>query len=332
MQDEHQGTDALIDGLIKLLDGDELSPKDRKIAQKCLRRLEQPLRLTVFGKDPKKALWLLNLMVGQTVVSPALTRARVQFVHSENPFAMLEFRDGSRKRLESDEFRSIFEENPTRVRIGVDLPVLKKVSFMVVAEGTTAALCSDADKTLWPADVAVWTGSSTDDRLNEVWEQCPDLLRDHSYLVLSPEDEESAWDPIRSEFIDVITVDARTALEAKNKPGGADTKTFREVGGAAVVKAVKKEIETLLRASTDTAEMILARYEEMSEDKATQEAVEALEDVALEEHSYRLRRQSRMTLPRVSSQTPEIRAPRPKTVGRRNSRLPAKATPWSLGL
>lgn len=321
------GFDGLIMGLKQLLDGDRLSPNDRKLAQKCLRRLEQPLRLTVFGTDSAQAVWLLNLMVGQTLVSPTLTRARVQFVRSDEPFAQLEFSDGSRKRLQSDQFRSIFDHNPTRVRIGVDLPVLHKVSFMVVAESDTEALCADAEKTLWPSDVAIWAGSKPDERMKEVWANCPDLLRDHSYLAISPNDDLAAWGDMASEFIDTLVVDPRLALEAKNAVGGADKQMFRQAGGTDVVKAVKKEIDMLMRASTDTAEMILARFKE---DAASEEPNDP---VTVAAHAYRLRRASRMPFLRPNSApVSEPRHSKVKTVGRRSSRMKGKATPWSLGL
>ena len=185
--------------LKRLVESAELSRTDRVLAEQCLRRLEQPLRLSVFGTDPRHAISLINLMIGQPVVSPSIKRARIQFLYSEKAHARLQMRDGTQEKIPGSEFRRLFEGNPARVRIYIDLPVLKKLSILVAAESDPEKLCEDVDKTLPAADIALWAGAELSATLSDVWENVPDRLRDHSYLVLSPKMEFQSWKGIAQE-------------------------------------------------------------------------------------------------------------------------------------
>lgn len=243
-----------------LIEDVELSRADKALAERCMRRLAQPLRVTVFGTDTRHAVSLINLMIGQPVVSPSIQRARIQFLYGETAHARLQFRDGSQTRLEGSEFRRLFEDNPARVRIYVDLPVLKKLSILVASESNSAALCEDSDKTLPPADIAIWAGAELTTPMVEVWNNIPDRLRDHSYLVLSPDMDMSSWKSIAQEFVEIMRVDPQRAQEAKEAEGGVDKEAFREAGGTKIVKTIKKEIDLLTQSAFDAAEVLLMRY------------------------------------------------------------------------
>ncbi len=246
---------------LKRLGGNADLPKaDRFLMEQCLRRLEQPLRLTVFGTDPRHAISLINLMIGQPVVSPSIPRARIQFLYSDTAHARLQFRDGSQEKIDGTQFRRLFEDNPSKVRIYVDLPVLKKISILVAAEKDAEQLCADVDKTLPAADIALWAGAELSPPLAAVWESMPDRLRDHSYLVLSPKMEFQSWKGIAQEFVEILRVDPRRAQEAKDAIGGVDKEEFRESGGAQLVKTIKGEINLLTQSAADAGEVLLARY------------------------------------------------------------------------
>ncbi|MEO0509268.1 MAG: hypothetical protein AAF065_05370, partial [Verrucomicrobiota bacterium] len=247
MSDDNGELEAAL-RLKELIDHAELTRADKALAERCLRRLSQPLRLTVFGTDTRHAISLINLMIGQPVVSPSIPRARIQFLHGDVAHARLQFRDGTQRRIEGSEFRQLFDDNPTRVRIYIDLPVLKKLSILVAAEENPTALCSDADKTLPAADIAMWAGAELSAPLIEAWETMPDRLRDHSYLVLSPKMDFANWKELAQEFVEVMRVDPTAAQEAKDGPEGVDKVAFKESGGAQLVKTVKKEIDLLMQA------------------------------------------------------------------------------------
>ncbi|MCG6883996.1 MAG: hypothetical protein LJE62_09610 [Silicimonas sp.] len=257
---EDQGARQTALQLKRLIEAVDLSRNDRFLAERCLRRLEQPLRLTVFGTDTRHALALINLMIGQPVVSPGLTRARIQFLHGETAHARVQHRDGSQERIEGSDFRRLFEGNPSRVRIYVDLPVLKKLSLLVATEEDPKALCEDVDKTLPSADISLWAGGELTQPVEEAWQQVPDRLRDHSYLVLSPGMKMDTWKSIAQEFVEIIRVDPASALSAKCAEGGVDKEAFRESGGTHIVKTIKKEIDVLVQSALDAGEVLCLRY------------------------------------------------------------------------
>lgn len=253
------------DRLKLLIEQADLSRTDKALAERCWRRLAQPLRLTVFGTDTKHAVSLINLMIGQPVVSPSISRARIQFLHGETAHARLQFRDGTQRRIEGSEFRHLFDDNPSRVRIYIDLPVLKKLSMLVAAEKDPTSLCADVDKTLPPADIAMWAGAELSEPLTEAWENMPDRLRDHSYLVLSPQMNYANWKEIAQEFVEVMRVDPLAAIEAKERRGGVDKVAFKDSGGAQLVRTVKKEIDLLVQSALDASEVLFLRYADQLE-------------------------------------------------------------------
>ena len=260
--------------LRRLIEKADLSRSDRYLAERCLRRIEHPLRMTLFGTDPGHAISLLNLMIGQAVVSPSIPRARIQFFHSEVPHARVQYRDGSQEKIQGSDFRKLFADNPTKVRIYIDLPVLKKLSIIVAAEPDAEALCSDIDKTLPGADISIWTGGPLGEPMRRIWQELPERLRDHSYLVPSPTMDMASWQDIQHEFVDTFPVDPRRAQEAKSRKGGVDKIAFKDAGGAQIVKTIKKEIEVLVRSALDTGEVLLARFADQIE--AFEEAPEEL--------------------------------------------------------
>ena len=262
----------IADRLSRLLSSDKLDSDERRTAMRCHRRLGRPLRVTIFGTNPKHAISLLNLLAGQPLVPPNQTQARIQIVHSETPTAEIQLRDGTRQELREDKFREIFVDNPQKVRIAVDLPVLKKVNFMVAANANPRDLCADAEQTLIPSDFVLWAGDALTDPVLEVWTKLPQRVRDHSYLVLPQSMDDASWDVISGEFVSVVHVDPRLAQAAKTNRNGADKEGFEQSGGKAIVKVVKKEIEVLRQSALDAAQIMLIRHDEDHDDMAEGQA------------------------------------------------------------
>ncbi len=265
-----------------LIETADLSRTDGFLAERCLRRLEHPLRVTVFGTDPSHAVSLVNLMLGKAIVPPTITRARIQFLHSEIDYARMQFRDGSQQRTEGSDFARLFDDAPSKVRICTDLPVLKKLSILIAAEANPKSLCSDVEKTLPAADITLWAGAALHPPMDEVWQSVPDRLRDHSYLVLSPEMESETWTELADEFAGVIRVDPIRAQDAKSGSGGVDKAAFKDSGGLDVVKTIKHEIDVLIQSAMDASEVLLLRYADQldaNEDAPSGEPVEAAESV-----------------------------------------------------
>lgn len=233
---------------------------DRALAQRCLRLLEQPLPLTVFGTDPTYALALANLMIGRTLLPTATERANLTLMHSEDCYVDLQLPDNSYAQLEQDNFPALFQLNPTQACVYADLPVLNKLTIQIAVDHNPATLAAQAAGALLSAEIALWAGGTLTQDLAEVWSNVPAQLRAHSYLVQPPELNPAPWQAMIPEFADVIQVDPERAQRAKTRPEGVDKAAFKAAGGVQLVKTIKKEIDALTQSAMDAGEILLVRH------------------------------------------------------------------------
>ncbi len=265
--------------LKSLIETDRLSEADRSVAAQCLRRLENPLRLTVFGTDPAHAAELVNLMVGQAVIPPDIPRGRIQVLNGPALVAQAHAADGTKHRVDGPDISAAFDGDPARVRVFADLPVLKKLSVLIAVDPDPARLIRDAAKTLPPADMTIWSGADLAPGMDEIWQAMPEALRDHSYLVLSPRMNFPSWDAIAPDFVDVLSVDPRRAQDAKSAAGGVDKAAFKAAGGTALVKAIKKELDILVQSASDAAQVLCARHAQEATDTSATAPANAGPDI-----------------------------------------------------
>jgi hypothetical protein len=201
----------------------------------------------------------------------------MQVLHNERPAAVAIYPDESRKTFKDEDIVSAFDDNPSRVRVGYDLPSLKKVSFLRVSADDTAGLAKSIRWSVMPSDVVLWTGTVFNDHDAKIWSALPQRIRDHSYLVQPLDGVASAEHLSASGFVDLLRVDPRAASAARERPGGVDKTSFKNAGGTALVRAVKKEIETSAQAALDAGQVILIRNAKRLEGlpELTPEEVEA---------------------------------------------------------
>ncbi|MEM9969777.1 MAG: hypothetical protein AAF762_01575 [Pseudomonadota bacterium] len=260
--------------LNELVAVDAFEEVDMPLVERCLRVLTQPLRVIVFGTDTKHAMALINLMVGKSLLPTSLARANIRLAHGDVTQAQVQFEDGRKGRVEENEFKGVLEQHPARTRITADLSVLNVLSILAITNKKPDELRADVEQSLPSADIAIWAGVEPDEPLLDLWQDAPEGLRDHGYLMLSQKMERHLWDGLEDDFVDVIQVDPRRAQEAKLRPGGVDKAVFKEAGGTAVVRALKREIDTLIQTALDGTELLLARYG-ISADGEGEDAAEA---------------------------------------------------------
>lgn len=246
--------------LVALIDSGRLSPDDVEIGHQCVRRLTQPLRLIVLGSDVGHAVGLLNLMSGYPIGAPRGDRVRIQCVQATKAFATADYGDGGSRTFARESFGDLFAEAPVRVKLGLDTPALKRLSLMVAAEADTEKMCQAMEQTLMASDVAIFAGSEASPPMISLWSRMPERLKDHSYLALAPGMPSESWRSIHDGFTDVLTIDTKAALAAKSQHGGVDKEAFRAAGGAALVKAIKRELEVLAQSAMDATDVLLSRY------------------------------------------------------------------------
>lgn len=238
----------------------DLEDEDVSLAAQALRLLEQPLRMVVFGTDPKHAISLVNLMVGESLIPSNLPVANIRLKHDTEPHAKIQRQDGEKQLIRGAEFSTVFEGKPAKTQICVDLPVLKKISVLLVAQNDAMALHGDLERWLSSADIVLWAGGEPSMPVMELWRSMHEQLRSHSYLVLSPNADPEAWRDFAPEFADLLYVDPRRAHAAKTRKGGVDKAAFKDAGGTVLVKTIKKEIDQNVQFGIDAAELLFARH------------------------------------------------------------------------
>ncbi|NNE89351.1 MAG: hypothetical protein HKN27_14875 [Silicimonas sp.] len=263
--------------LAQALKSGRLSSNSVEIAGQCLKRLDSPLRLTVLGTNAKFTNQLLNLLVGARVVDPNAGHVTMQVLHNDRPAAVAIYADESRKTFKNDDIVNAFDGDPSRVRVGYDLPSLKKVSFLRVSADDTVGLAKSIRWSVMPSDVVLWTGAEFNEADKRIWAALPQRIRDHSYLIQPLDGVASAETLRESGFVDRLRIDPRAASAARERPGGVDKISFKNAGGTALVRAVKKEIETSAQSALDAAQVILMRHAKQLEDlpEPTTEELEA---------------------------------------------------------
>ena len=252
--------------LAQALKSGRLTSNAEEMAGQCLKRLESPLRLTILGTNSTYANRLLNLVVGAKCVDPNAGHVTMQVLHNERPAAVSIYEDETRKTFKDDDIVLAFDGNPSRVRVGYDLPSLKKISVLRVSADTTAGLAQSIRWSVMPSDVVLWCGAAFGEADKKIWAALPQRIRDHSYLI-QPLDGVITEEMMNaSGFVDVLKLDPRAALAARERPGGVDKTSFKNAGGTALVRAMKKEIETSAQAALDAAQVILIRQAKQLED------------------------------------------------------------------
>jgi len=167
---------------------------------------------------------------------------------------------------------------------------LKKVSLLEVVFGDDPAEQRRALK--WAArrsDIALWCSQGFDEQERALWAGMPDILKDHSFLLLTKADRLARkkqlsdrlavlQDIIGEDFIDVLALSTQEAIASRRPEGKFDQKALKDSGGAALLKAVMRHVEQGRQAAEDRAEMLLAQYEAQIPDAP--KTSEASEDVS----------------------------------------------------
>lgn len=252
----------LVDRLISLLSRVHLSDADENVAQQCARRLSQPLRLILLGSDSQHAVSLLGFLVGLDLRCPTVDRLRVQCVFSSEPFASVEYSDGTTRTMGGNRISDAFSEDPVRVKIGFDSAVLRKLSFMIAVDRDEQQLSAEIEQTLVASDIALFCGDALSAPMRALIGRLPDRLKHHSYLTLPPAKPLAEWQEVADDFAGTVQIDPRAAQAAKSAVGGVDKEAFRQAGGTAMVRAVKRELDVLQQAAVDAAQVLLTRHAE----------------------------------------------------------------------
>ncbi len=268
---DNAADDTVIERLEGALEAETLPKAARDYAHHLVRRLSQPVRVSVLGLPGSGKSQLVNMFLGESVIPEGVVLPTTEYAWGEVPRMIVTGAEGSAITVHGADVSSISGQKAAFLRIELPIDILQRVNLLeVVTDGTDEELTSGVDWVVRRTDIALWCTQEFGPREQAIWRRVPDSLKDHAFLVLSKADELSAQKMLRKrvssletvvaeEFHSLFAVATLQALRAF-KDGAVDEALFHASGGGALTSEVLRHAERGRRADFDSAHMFLARY------------------------------------------------------------------------
>lgn len=268
---DNAGDDTVIERLEGALDADMLPKAARDYAHHLVRRLSQPVRVSVLGLPGAGKSQLVNMFLGEAVVPDGAELPTTEYAWGDKARMIVTGAEGSAITVHGADVKALSGQNAAFLRIELPIDILKRINLLeVVTDGTEQELTSGVDWVVRRTDIALWCTQDFGPSEQAIWRRVPDSLKDHAFLVLSKADMLSAEKKLRQrvaaletvvaeEFHSLFAVATLQALRAF-KNGAVDEAMFHASGGGALTSEVLRHAERGRRADFDSAHMFLARY------------------------------------------------------------------------
>ncbi|MEM7718209.1 MAG: hypothetical protein AAF222_03340 [Pseudomonadota bacterium] len=268
---DNAGDDTVIERLEGALDADMLPKAARDYAHHLVRRLSQPVRVSVLGLPGAGKSQLVNMFLGEAVIPDGAALPTTEYAWGEKPRMIVTGAEGSAITVHGADVAALSGQNAAFLRIELPIDILKRINLLeVVTDGTEQELTSGVDWVVRRTDIALWCTQDFGPHEQAIWRRVPDSLKDHAFLVLSKADKLSAEKLLRQrvaaletvvaeEFHSLFAVATLQALRAYRN-GTFDEALFHASGGGALTSEVLRHAERGRRADFDSAHMFLARY------------------------------------------------------------------------
>ncbi len=275
----------LIDRLNYAATLESLPQNARDHATHLLSRLTSPVRVTLLGLPGAGKSEVFNLFAGERILPKDSGFPTTELAWGDVPSVSLTGPDGARSTMEVVDPSAILAMNPAFVSIRLPLPILKRIRLLEPDVPEAAKAKATVNWALQRTDIALWCTQEFGPEERALWEDVPDALKDHAFLVLTKADVLSATgnltsrisglaDVVAEEFHAMFALATLQALKALKPNGEIDSRLFEASGGEALRSEIVKHAERGRRADFDSAEVFLVRHE-ISDDVAA--AVENLD-------------------------------------------------------
>lgn len=269
---DNAADDTVIDHLNWALEADTLPKAARDYAQHLLKRLSQPVRVSVLGPARSGKSQLVNMFVGRNLVPEGAVLPTTEFIWGETERMTVTAANGAVARVHSSDLATLSGRNAAFLQVELPVPILHRINMLeVVTEGTADEMSSGVDWAVRRTDIALWCTQNFGKVERAVWSRVPDSLKDHAFLVLTKADVLSAEKAlsqrvaeletvVAEEFHSMFAVATLQAIRAHSSEG-VDEAMFHASGGGALTSEVLRHAERGRRADFDSAHMFLARYQ-----------------------------------------------------------------------
>lgn len=270
----HEEIKATQIALRDLLASGQLSEPLQKRAAQLIARIENPVRLGVFGLPGSGKSALLNLLLGEDVLPDGVRLPTTSLSFGETALATCTLNDGSRQVIEGGDLREAAALHPAFVEAQLPLPALSKLSMLEVVAGDHV---QEQQRALqWASkrvDMALWCSRANFDAAEQdIWGVMPEKILDHSFLLLTNFDDPLAGNAHSAHlgeaarngddfFKQILPIAPRAALAAKTPNGGVDKEKMRSAGAIDLISAILREVQIGKQGAIDQAEMFLCQVD-----------------------------------------------------------------------
>ncbi len=258
--------DALVSGKI---------PADAAdAANALLKRLRQPVRVTLLGLPGAGKSTLVNLLLNDAVIPDGISLPTTQYVHGDTPSAVMTLSDGRRETLDKADPFQIAAAAPMFVEVALPLAALGRIN---VLEVVAPAVLQDQQRAMhWAAkrtDLALWCTDNFDRSEQALWDTMPDAIKDNAYLLLTHADQALArgeldhlLGSIRQnhayQFNKIMPIATPSAIAARQPDGSVDKAMMQKSGALTLISSILKQVDARLQGAVDEAGAMVAQYKD----------------------------------------------------------------------
>lgn len=268
---DNAGDDTVIERLEGALETGALPKAAQDYARHLVRRLSQPVRVSVLGLPGSGKSQLVNMFLGEAIMPEGAELPTTEFAYGDVAQMVVTGTDGTVVKVHGSDVTPLSGQHAAFLRVELPIDILRRINLLeVVTDGTPQELTSGIDWVVRRTDIALWCTQEFGKGEQAIWQRVPDSLKDHAFLVLSKADKLSAEKLLRErvssletvvaeEFHSLFAVATLQAVRAY-KGGSVDEAMFHASGGGALTSEVLRHAERGRRADFDSAHMFLARY------------------------------------------------------------------------
>jgi hypothetical protein len=264
-------SDHVVETLSAALTSERIPGEARLHGARLLDRLKTPVNVVVMGRPQVGKSRLIQMLLGRPLPRPVADLPAFEVMHGPRDRQLL-LREESRIEDWTDGARTELPEDAAMMRLELPVPLLTRMTLTEVAlEGPPEEMRAVADWAFDRADIVLWCTQGFDAIERALWAVAPDMLKDHSFLVLTKADHllmkgqlqdrlADLSQIVAQEFHSLYPVATLQAISARAGTGQTGQDIWSASGGRALHDAVLRLVETGRRADADNALLFLSRY------------------------------------------------------------------------
>ena len=163
--------DKVHEALSQALVAGKIPASSAETGEILLKRLRQPVRVTLMGLPGSGKSKLANLLLNDIVVPDGISLPTTQYVHGDEARAALTLTDGRTETLEGADLYKIAAASPMFVEIALPLAALGRISLLEIVAPATI---QDQQRAMhWAAkrtDVAIWCTERFEQSEQALWD------------------------------------------------------------------------------------------------------------------------------------------------------------------